>query len=361
MPKYGPFSHQKWVTPSRDNPVALGGQHIVRRYTRPKFKSQAELEDALHRIDAYSRHKTPRKPIYNPYMIWNKRELLEADLTDLQTLQEHNQGVRYWLVVIDCFTRFVWLRAIKNKNGATVADAMQSILSDMDGPQIKRLNSDRGAEFKSRNWLQLMQRFGIKHNYPNTHCRMVERVQQTLQKMVHTHMTDRESRTYIHALQDIVDAYNSKFHRMIHTSPRRAELPRNHYAVRLALERHIQKIREKRIKPKYKIGQIVRVAKYDMLFRRSFDEQFDVEMFLVAEVSERLPRPMYRLKKPTGELTDDVYYEEELSPIYGDDFKVQEVIKKRRYRGRPQSLVHWLGWPRELSTWVDDSDINASY
>lgn len=173
MSKYGPFTHQRYVTPSQGNPLALGGQNIVRRYTRPKFKSQAELEDALHRIDTYTRHKTPRKPIYNAYMIWNKRELIECDLTDQQSLKDHNEGIRYWLVAIDCFTRFVWLRPLKNKNASTVSNAMEDILSNMDGPQIKRLNTDRGAEFRSRNWLDLMQRFAIIHKFPNTHCRFV--------------------------------------------------------------------------------------------------------------------------------------------------------------------------------------------
>ena len=105
--KYGPFSKERYLTPGRDRPIALSGQNIVRKYTRPKFKSQAELEDELHRIDTYTRHKSPKKPFFNPYFIWNKRELIEVDLTDKSDLREQNDNIKFWLVAIDCFTRFI--------------------------------------------------------------------------------------------------------------------------------------------------------------------------------------------------------------------------------------------------------------
>ena len=115
-----------------------------------------------------------------------------------------------------------------------------------------------------------------------------------------------------------------------------------------------------RIPAKYRVGDIVRVSKYG-LFKRSYDESFDVNLFYIHEVLTRLPRPMYRLRKPSGEVTDDVYYQEEIQRVNLDNWKVQEVLKKRRYRGRPQSLIHWQGWPREQATWVNDSDITGEY
>ena len=174
-------------------------------------------------------------------------ELLEVDLVDVQNLKSTNNDVRFLLTVIDCFSRFLWMRPLKNKNGTTVASAMQDILENMkESESIKRLVSDRGSEFTSSQWRNLMQRYGIKHTYANTHPRFAERVQQSIQNMITMWLTEQESRTYIDVLPRIVETYNDRFHRMINLSPRRAELKKNHYLARLSLERHFQKVREKR-------------------------------------------------------------------------------------------------------------------
>ena len=41
--------------------------------------------------------------------------LWQADLSDLSSLKRYNEGNRFLIFVIDTFSRFAWVRAIKDK------------------------------------------------------------------------------------------------------------------------------------------------------------------------------------------------------------------------------------------------------
>ena len=97
------------------------------------------------------------------------------------------------------------MKALKRKTDAQVIPAMKDILNDMRGKSVKLCESDRGSEFSSRQWRELLKSFKIKHRYANTHAAFVERVLQTIQRMIAFYMTENESRRYIHVLDKIVD------------------------------------------------------------------------------------------------------------------------------------------------------------
>lgn len=139
------FSRQRYLTPGRA--LAFGGRNIVYRYSRPHLKNYSQVENELSKIDSYTRHRSAKRPKYNPYFVYSKRQLIQVDLCDKQDLKEFNDGYAMWLVCIDCFTRFVWLKPLKRKTDAQVIPAMTEILNDMKGPPVKLCESDRGVSF----------------------------------------------------------------------------------------------------------------------------------------------------------------------------------------------------------------------
>lgn len=170
----GQFSRERYLKPGRA--IAFGGRNIVARYTDPPFKSNQKIEDALTKIDSYSRHREPKRPKHNPYFIYSLRYLIQADLCDKSDLKEFNDGITTWLVVIDCFSRKVWVKALKRKTLEAVIPAMRQILSEMPGPPVKNCETDRGSEFTAQRWKNLMQQYDINHRYCNIHASFVERV-----------------------------------------------------------------------------------------------------------------------------------------------------------------------------------------
>jgi len=49
-------------------------------------------------------------------------------------------------------------------------------------------------------------------------------------------------------------------------------------------------------KAKFRLGQHVRISKQKMKFAKSTDQTFSTEIFQIAKVIERRPRPLYELK-----------------------------------------------------------------
>ena len=76
-----------------------------------------------------------------------------------------------------------------------------------------RLRTDRGSEFKSRGFQRLLREFDIEHSFPYVHAAMVERVQQTLQRILAFWLTENETTRYIDHFQDVINVYNSRYHR----------------------------------------------------------------------------------------------------------------------------------------------------
>ena len=66
----------------------------------------------------------------------------QADLCDMQALADKNDGNRYMLTVIDIFSKIAFVRVLKNKSGAEVTRALDSILKEGGAP--KKVQTDGG-------------------------------------------------------------------------------------------------------------------------------------------------------------------------------------------------------------------------
>jgi len=85
-------------------------------------------------------------------------EQYDADLADMTSLSKQNAGIRFLLIVIDVFSRFLWVEPVKNKTGKYVLNAMKKIFNR--GKIPKKLRTDQGREFNNR-WLKT---YCIEHN-----------------------------------------------------------------------------------------------------------------------------------------------------------------------------------------------------
>ena len=59
--------------------------------------------------------------LYGIDKIWS------ADLVEIGKFSKWNEGVKYILMVIDVFSKYGWIRPLKDKKGQSVADAFKSI------------------------------------------------------------------------------------------------------------------------------------------------------------------------------------------------------------------------------------------
>lgn len=51
----------------------------------------------------------------------------DADHIDMTKFKKENDGVQFELLVIDIFSKYVWMRPLKDKKGPTTARAFEDI------------------------------------------------------------------------------------------------------------------------------------------------------------------------------------------------------------------------------------------
>ena len=57
-----------------------------------------------------------------------KDNIWGVDLVDMQLLSKFNKGIKYFLYVIDLFSKYTFIVPLKDKKGVSIANAFQSIL-----------------------------------------------------------------------------------------------------------------------------------------------------------------------------------------------------------------------------------------
>ena len=71
-------------------------------------------------------------------------EIWAADLVEIKEFEEENDGVKFLLTVIDVFSKFGWMKPLKNKSGESVSLALKSTFKER---KPKFLWTDKGKEF----------------------------------------------------------------------------------------------------------------------------------------------------------------------------------------------------------------------
>ena len=177
-------------------------------------------------------------------------------------------------------------------------------------------------------------------------------------------MTQKESLRYIDELQEIVSGYNNKPHRSIgYMTPLSADKIRNQAKVRGILRENYLKVKRK--KPRYNLGQIVRIktdAKRPSSSTRAYAEQYKLELFRIVRINKTMPVPMYYLKSmDTEEIIKEGFYGNELSAVRlnNNEFKVEKIIRRRKKkRGRGyEVLVKWPGFSERRNSWADEREV----
>ena len=69
----------------------------------------------------------------------------QADLADMQSLAKQNDGYKYLLTVIDCFSKYAWAIPIKEKSAASLLRAFKLLFEKQAYPRKpNRLQTDKG-------------------------------------------------------------------------------------------------------------------------------------------------------------------------------------------------------------------------
>jgi len=166
---------------------------------------------------------------------------------------------------------------------------------------------------------------------------------------MHMHWTDNNTRTYVDVLDELVRQYNNTIHSSIKMTPAQASLKKNENKVWINLYGVSP---EGKIKPRFKVGDRVRITKKKSIFEKGYTPRWMEEVFTISAV--QYTRPVtYKIKDLNDEKIQGTFYEPELQRTQQEIFRIEKVIRRRG----DKSLVKWLGYPEEFNSWVGNKDL----
>ena len=88
----------------------------------------SEVKKWLPNQESFSLHKPLCISFHHlKVIIGGLNDQYKADLADMQKLKDKNDGVQFLLIIIDVFSRFIWVEPLENKLEDTVINAFQRI------------------------------------------------------------------------------------------------------------------------------------------------------------------------------------------------------------------------------------------
>ncbi|KAJ8914742.1 hypothetical protein NQ315_017453 [Exocentrus adspersus] len=272
-------------------------------------------------------------------------DLIQADLIDLISYSKENNGYKYVLIVINCFSKFVWTEPLINKSAQEVANAMNKILQ-CSKKIPKNLQTDMGKEFYNTNFNKLMKKYKINHYsvYSTKKASIVELSIRTIKNMLW-----RGEYKWIHILDDIVDKYNNTVHSTTRMKPVKVTA-RNERSLLKSTYTHL-KIANKITK--FKVGDHVRIMKYREAFEKGYTPNWSSEIFIIRKI--RLSNPTtYLLQDEAGKEITGGFYELELQKAkHPDAHLVEKVLRKKGNK----VFVKWLGYNDKHNSWIDSNNV----
>ena len=257
----------------------------------------------------------------------------------MQLLSKYNKGIRFLLCVIDIFSKYAWVVPLKDKKGISIVKAFQSILKQSNSRKPNKIWVDKGSEFYNayfKKWLQ--DNDIVMYSTHNEGKSVVaERFIRTLKSKNYKYMTSISKNVYINKLDDIVNEYNNTYNTTIKMKP--MDVKDNTYI------NASKKIYYK--DPKFKVGDRVRISKYQNIFGKGYMPNWSEEVFVIKKVKNTVPWT-YGTFGIIG-----TFYEKELQKTNQEEFRIEKVIKRKGNK----IYVKWNGYNNSFNSWIDKASL----
>ena len=252
------------------------------------------------------------------------------------------------------FSKYGWIRPLKDKKSETVTKAFQNIFKE--GRKSQYLWTDKRKEFYNKHFKELLDKHKIKlYSTENEEkSSVVERWNRTIKGQMWKRFTAQGNTKYLEMLPELVKEYNQSKHSSIKMTPVEASKTKHEGTVYFSLYGNLKPLATK---PKYKIGHKVRISKYKRkTFDKSYTPNWTQEISIVDKIQYTNP-VTYKIKDSNNEEIRGSFYEPELLKAKQDVFRIEKVIKKD-YK-KKQALVKWRGYSDDFNSWIPLKDLQS--
>ena len=264
-------------------------------------------KNETHSLHKSLRKKFPRRKIITHY----PGQIVQSDLIDMQNISGSNSGYNYILVVIDCFSKKLFLEPLKSKRGEETAYALRKIFERCPF-LIQSFISDEGLEYKNQYVSNLFAEYNIHfyHIRTQTKASSAERVNKTLKQIIWKYFSKNNTKKWINILQDLADNYNSTYHSSIKMRPNDVTWSNRHKVFK-NLYPDFHSVRKCRLRE----GDKVRIALNKSIFEKSYTVNWSSEIFTIINAFQKNGICWYRLADDKGQIYPKTKYYHQLNKV----------------------------------------------
>ena len=146
---------------------------------------------------------------------------------------------------------------------------------------------------------------------------------------------------YFDVLNDIVGEYNT-YHKIIKMKP--IDVKSDSFA------EYNEESNEK--DTKFKVGDHVRISKYNNIFAKENASNWSEEIFVVKKIKNTVPWT-YVISGLNGEEIVGSFCEKELLKTNQKEFGIEKILKSKGNK----FYVKWKGYNNSLNSWIDKKDL----
>ena len=329
------------------------GKNLSRGQIRKWLQTQK-----LYTTNRQSIHKFKRQKTIVPFEYY----MFDLDSAYLDDYTKSNDEHPYFILLIDDFSKRVYTRPVKKLTGASIKKALESILTET-GQLPMILRTDKGTEYVNSVVRAFLKKKGVKHivTQNSTKAAFAERAIYTIKRRLLQAMVAGKTRRWLELLPKITKSYNASYHRSIGMKPNEVDQGDNAkiwsrmYLPKAQKPKAASKANRKKTY-RFSVGDLVKVAAERTKFKRGYDTNFSLENFMIADRSIKQGLESYIIKDMANDVIVGSWYPQELQRVTenkDEKYTIEKVLKKRKYRGKNQLLVKWLGLDKKFNSWID--------
>lgn len=246
------------------------------------------LADELHHP---IRHKYPRRKV----LVYKANEIWACDLVDM-TAVNADDGYRYILNVVDCFSKYAWSIPLKSKKAEELISAFATLFKTHK-PEKLWWDEETGIWGNKFKTFLANENVSLYATGSEIGVSVVERFNRTLKTWMWKEFTKNNNKKWIELLPTLIQKYNSKIHKTIGMTPIEAIKDKNSNLVDEKLNTDERKFK----RPKFKIGDRVRIYEWKQeVGKKGYTPNWTKEIFVISDVLKTKP-PTYYIKDLKGE------------------------------------------------------------
>ena len=194
---------------------------------------------------------------------------------------------------------------MKTKDSQETVQAFSSIITKRNRP--KKIWVDKGTDFAGAfKKFRIVEGIQVYSSMSETKAAFAERTIRSLKNILYRYMEDYGYK-YIHKLPQFNTTLNSRRNSSLDMRPKNVK---NCHFLSILYSKPSREFKN----PTFKIGDRVRISKYDLPFCKGNKPQFTREVFEIVAIATRKP-PTYTIKDERGEIIQGKFSQKELIKV----------------------------------------------